>query len=128
MGIINPMGLIQVLAIGISTLIVLMVIALIRRGRLTERYAILWLLACGFLMVFSIWRQLLDLVARALGFFYPPAFLFLAGFIFLMLILMHFSVVITGLSVKVRELTQQVALLKLDQEGRHKKDGPARGE
>lgn len=110
------------IAIGISTLIVLMVIVLIRRGRLMERYAILWFLACGVLLVFSIWRPLLDQVAHALGFFYPPAFLFLAGFVFLMLILMHFSVVITGLSVKVRELTQQVALLKLGQEGQNKKN------
>lgn len=110
------MGLIQALAIGLSTLIVLWVVVLIRRGRLMERYAILWLGACGVLMVFSVWRPLLDTVAHALGFFYPPAFLFLAGFVFLMIILMHFSVVITELHIKVRELAQQVALLKVTRE------------
>lgn len=85
---------------------------LIRRGKLLERYAMLWILASFVLLLFSAWRSLLDTVAHALGFYYAPSFLFLAGFVFLMLILLHFSVVISSLSVRNKSLAQELGLLK----------------
>ena len=110
------MGLLEIVSVVSSAAIIVVVTFLIRKGRLMEKYAILWLAASVVLLVFSLWRPLLDTVAHALGFYYPPALLFLAGFVFLMLILMHFSVVISSLSKHKKDLAQEIGLLKLEME------------
>ena len=106
------MDLLKILAVGGSGLVLVVVIELIRRGRLKERYSLLWLLAGGILLVFSLWRGLLEYVSRLIGIFYPPSFLFLLAFLFLLLITLHFSVVISGLSEKNKRLAQELALLR----------------
>ena len=106
------MDLIKILAILGSGSVLLVVIELIRRGRLKEKYSLLWLFAGGVLLVFSSSRYLLEYVAHLLGVFYPPSLLFLLAFLFLLLITLHFSVVVSGLSEKNKQLAQEVALLR----------------
>ena len=106
------MDLIQILAILGSGSILLVVIELIRRGRLKEKYSLLWLFAGGILLVFSVSRGLLEYASHLLGVHYPPSFLFLLAFSFLLLITLYFSVVLSGLSDKNKQLAQEVALLR----------------
>lgn len=106
------MGLIQIISIIISLTILFLVIESIRRGILKEKYALLWLFASIVVLVLSIWRELLDVVAFAFGFYYPPSFLFLVGLGFLHLITLHFSVVISALSEKNKKLAQELGILK----------------
>ncbi len=106
------MGLIQIISIIISLTILFLVIESIRRGILKEKYALLWLFASIVVLVLSIWRELLDVVAFAFGFYYPPSFLFLVGLGFLHLITLHFSVVISVLSEKNKKLAQELGILK----------------
>ncbi len=106
------MDLLKLLAIVASGLLLLIVVELIRRGRLKEKYSLLWLLSGGILLIFSSSRDILEYVSRLLGIFYPPSLLFLVAFLFLLLITLHFSVVISGLSEKNKQLAQEVALLR----------------
>ena len=106
------MDLIKILAILGSGSVLVVVIELIRRGRLKEKYSLLWLFASGVLLVLSMSRGLLEYVAHLLGVYYPPSFLFLLAFLFLLLITLHFSVVVSGLSEKNKQLAQEVALLR----------------
>lgn len=106
------MDLLKILAIVGSGVVLIVVIELIRQGRLKERYSLLWLLAGGVLLVLSSSRALLESISRLLGIFYPPSFLFLLAFLFLLLITLHFSVVISGLSEKNKQLAQELALLR----------------
>ncbi len=106
------MDLIKIVAILGSGSVLFVVIELIRRGRLKEKYSLLWLFAGGVLLVFSSSRYLLEYVAHLLGVFYPPSLLFLLAFLFLLLITLHFSVVVSGLSEKNKQLAQEVALLR----------------
>ena len=108
------MDLIKILAIMGSGTVLIVVIELIRRGRLKEKYSLLWLFASGVLLVLSMSRGLLEYVAHLLGVFYPPSFLFLLAFLFLLLITLHFSVVISGLSDRNKQLAQEIALLRLE--------------
>lgn len=123
------MQIIQILSIVISLIILLTVLELIRRNALKERYALLWLFASIVLLTFSIWRKLLDSVAAMFGFFYSPSFLFLLGFGFLLLIILHFSVVVSKMSEKNKKLAQEVGILKDElknmkyQEKRESKNG-----
>jgi len=106
------MDVVKILAILGSGAVFFVVVELIRRGQLKEKYALLWLFACGILLVLSMSRDLLDYIAHLLGVNYPPSFLFLLAFFFLLLITLHFSVVVSGLSEKNKRLAQEVALLR----------------
>ncbi|MEO8601330.1 MAG: DUF2304 domain-containing protein [bacterium] len=100
------------LAITASLMIVLFVIEAIRRSNLNVRYAILWLGAGGALLVFSAYRPLLDWAARLLGVAYPPSLLFGLAFLFALVILLHYSLVISSHRDSIRRLAQTVALLE----------------
>jgi hypothetical protein len=108
------MDLLSILAIVVNGTVLIVVVELIRRGRLKERYSLLWLLAGSVLLVLSASRDLLEYISRFVGIFYAPSFLFLIAFLFLLLITLHFSVVISGLSEKNKKLAQELALLRLE--------------
>ncbi len=102
----------QIVAIIGSAVFLLFILELIRRGRLRERYALLWLAASIVVCVFSVWRNLLDQTAHLIGIAYAPALLFILGMFFGMIILLHFSMVISSMADKIKTLTQEIALLK----------------
>jgi hypothetical protein len=106
------MDYVKILAVCASLSMLVVVIELIRRGRLKERYSLLWLFAGSVLLIFSLSRHLLETVSLFLGIQYPPSFLFLLAFFFLLLITLHFSAVISGLAEKNKRLTQELALLR----------------
>lgn len=112
------MDVLGILAIVGNGTILLLVIELIRRGRLKERYSLLWLLAGFFLLILSVSRKTLEFCSHLVGIYYSPSFLFLIAFLFLMMITLHFSVVISGLSEKNKKLAQELALLRNEMEGR----------
>ncbi len=107
------MDVIQIIAMAFSGTIFLVIIELIRRNYLKERYSLIWLAASIVLMVFSVWRNLLHLIARILGVYYPPSVLFLLALGFLIVLLLHFSSIISSLSDKNRRLAQEIGILKL---------------
>ncbi len=88
---------------------------LIRKNRLREEYAILWLFTGIVVLVFSLWPEFLlsQFFARITGLFYLSAVVIIA-FLFLLLIVLHFSVVISKLTNQNKELAQQYALLELE--------------
>ena len=106
------MDLIKILAVAGSSAVMVAVIELIRRGRLKEKYSLLWLFAGSVLLLLSASRDLLNYISRLLGVFYPPSLLFLLAFLFLLLITLHFSVVVSGLSEKNKQLAQELAMLR----------------
>ncbi len=106
------MDLLKLFSIVGSGVLLITVVELIRRGRLKERYSLLWLFAGGILFVLSSSRGLLEYISHMVGIYYPPSFLFLLAFFFLLLITLHFSVVISGLSEKNKKLAQELALLR----------------
>ena len=122
MDLFKAMQFIQVFAIIFSLGILVGVVDLIRRGMLKEQYALLWLASAIVLLVLSMWRGLLDTIALAVGVAYPPALLFFVAFLFLLLIVLHFSVIISSFSEKNKRLSQEVAILKTLFEEYKKKD------
>ena len=106
------MDIVKILAIAGSAILLFVVLELIRRGRLKERYALLWLFSSVVLLILSLSRSLLEYFSQLIGIFYPPSLLFLIAFVFLLLITLHFSSVISGLSEKNKRLAQDIALLR----------------
>jgi hypothetical protein len=104
----------QIVAIAASATLVLIVFELLRRRRLIERYALLWLFSSLVLLLLSIWTGLLEIVSKAVGIAYPPNALFAIAFAFVLLLLMHFSLAISRLSGESKVLAQKVARLDKD--------------
>jgi len=96
-----------------SIALLLVVFELIRRRRLRERYALLWLLTGVVLLVLSAWRGGLNTIADWVGVeTYPPAILFAVASFFILVVLLHYSTVISKLSDQNSILAQRVALLE----------------
>ena len=103
---------IQAVSIIVASLLVLGILELVRRRRLMERYALLWLGSGLVLLALAIWRGALKTLSDALGIFYPPNALFLIAFGFVLLLLMHFSIAVSKLSDQTKVLAQKLALLE----------------
>jgi len=96
-----------------SVLLVLVVLELIRKRRLRERYALLWLATGVVLLVLSLWRGGLNTIAGWLGVKgYPPAVLFAVATLFILLVLLDYSTVISKLADQNTILAQRLALLE----------------
>ncbi len=102
----------QIISIIGSFALLVFVINSIRRGILKEKYSILWLASAIIIITLSLKKDLLDSVAGALGVTYPPSLLFLVAFTFVLLILLHFSIVISILHEKNKIITQEMVILK----------------
>jgi hypothetical protein len=107
----------QIVAIVASSGLVLIVFELLRRRRLIERYALLWLLSSVVLLGLSVWTGLLRVVSDAVGIVYPPNALFMIAFAFVLVLLLHFSLAISRLSGETKVLAQEVARLDKEMRG-----------
>jgi hypothetical protein len=105
--------LISVAGVVASVLLILVVLELVRGRRLKERYALLWLATGIVLLVLSAWRGALNTIAGWFGVTgYPPAVLFAVATLFILLVLLHYSTVISKLTDENVELAQRVSLLE----------------
>jgi hypothetical protein len=100
-----------------AAILLLVIFELIRSRRLQERYALLWLLTGVVIFVFAVWRSLLGKASDLVGIAYPPSALFILASLFILLVLLHYSTVISRLSEQNTTLAQRLALLeqKLEQ-------------
>ena len=105
---------IQAIAVVVTALLLFLVFELVRRRRLLERYALLWLLSAVVLLVLAAWSGLLEKVADRVGIATPSNALFVVGFAFVLTLLLHFSLAVSRLTDETKILAQQVA--RLDEE------------
>jgi hypothetical protein len=103
---------IQIVSIVAAGGLFLIVFEFVRRRRLLERYALLWLFSALALLGLAIWKGLLEQVASAVGVYYPPNALFLIAFGFVMILLLHFSLAVSRLTDQTKILAQRVAMLE----------------
>lgn len=121
------MSKIQVFSIIGSLIVLAMVALLIRRRRLREEYAILWLVSSLFLILLSVRREFLHEAARMFGIAYPPSLLLLGGLVLGILLAMHFSISLTRLAEENKILAQELSLLRLEVERVTDRDTPPPG-
>lgn len=96
-----------------SLLLLLIIFELIRGRRLKERYALLWIVTGVVLLVLSAWRSGLNTVAGWMGVStYPPAILFAVATLFVVVVLLYYSTVLSKLDDESTLLAQEVALLR----------------
>jgi hypothetical protein len=117
----------QILALIATLAIFLLILELVRRRRLVERYALLWMSAAIAMLVLAIWTDGLDVIADAMGIEEPANAIFILAFGVVFLLLLNFSVATSRLSEETKILAQEAA--RLEQELREERgQGPKPGE
>lgn len=92
--------------------LLLFVFNLVRRKNLKENYAILWVLTALVLSAAPLLIDYLDELAHAVGIHYPPAFIYTVAIMFIMVLLLNFSVIVSKLSEQNKVLIQEQGIMK----------------
>jgi hypothetical protein len=103
---------IQIISIIVSMGFLFYVSRLIIKGKLREEYAIFWVISTILLIIFSFWREGLDIIAKAVGVYLAPNLVFTSAIFAILIYLLHLSIVVSKLHDKNKTLTQDLALFK----------------
>lgn len=106
-----PLGLRLTLIIG-SLLYLAVILALLRRKRLNVQYSIIWLASAVVFLLFSIFPVIVAGIGNLFKIEMPANLVFTMLFIFVLLLLLSLSTIVTGFSNKIRQLAQANALLE----------------
>jgi hypothetical protein len=96
----------------VALVLLLIVLELVRRRKLQERYSVLWLVTGLTVLVLAAWPALLARIASAIGIVSPPNALFVVALGFFLAVMLHFSLVISRLSEQSSRLAQRLAMLE----------------
>ncbi len=89
-----------------------LIIYLIRKDKIEVKYSIIWLAFSVTMILFALFRNLVLILGDITGVVNPVNFIFLTQIIFILLILLSVSAVISGFSRKIKRLAQANALLE----------------
>lgn len=115
----------NLLAVIGSLILLLLILELIRRRYLRERYSLLWIVTGCFCLLLSVKVGLLRDISDLLGFSIPSNALFFLGILFLILLSLGLSIITSRLAEKNRILTQRVVLLERRVDDLEKSHGKA---
>jgi len=102
----------RVLLIAFSVALALTVLWLVRRRRLREEYTPIWLAAAAAVVIVAIRVDLLYALTRAIGAWAPSSTIFFVGEVFLLAICLNFAVRLSTMSGQIKNLAQEVTLLR----------------
>jgi hypothetical protein len=103
---------IQVVAVVGAAALLLIVLELVRRRRLMERYALLWMLSAVAILGLAVWQDALEQIAKAMGIVSAPNALFFVAVAFVLFLLLHFSAAMSRLSDQSKVIAQRHAILE----------------
>ena len=121
----------QTFVFVITLAIFLLVLTLVRKRKITEHFAVLWVtISVGLLIASSLGFPYLFRIAQLLGIIYPPSALFLLVIFGLTLLVIQLFAWVSKLNVRSRMLVQEVALMRdqLDEIAKYTEKGPRRGQ
>jgi hypothetical protein len=102
----------QIVAIVGALGLLVLVLELVRRRALMERYALLWLGSSLVILVLAVWSDALTVLARQLGILSAPNALFFVALGFVLFLLLHFSAAMSRLTDQSKVLAQRQAILE----------------
>ncbi len=102
----------KIFAFIISVVIFLFIIEMLRRRKLKEEYSWLWILTGIGMIVLVFWYKLLVIITNLIGAATPTTTLFIFSNLFLLVLSIHYSIIISNLTHHIKDLGQEIALLK----------------
>lgn len=96
----------------IGFVLFIVILDLVRRKKFREELSLIWILI-GITVIFSSFAdRIIDPIAFRLGIQYPPTLVFVLIFFMFVLAMLYFSLVVSDLKSKNKELSQKIALLE----------------
>jgi hypothetical protein len=105
---------IQVVALIVSVVLLIVVLELVRRRKLTEEYSFLWILSSLLLLALAVRREILHAVARWLGVYYPPNVLVMLLIVMVFVASLCFSVIVSRQRQQIERLIEETAILSAE--------------
>ncbi len=102
----------RIVAIAGSLTLLIFIVELVRRRRLKEEYSVLWVATALALLLLAVWGGLLHGLADFIGADSQASTLYFFGLLFVVFLLLHFSVRVSNLERRVIVLVQEIALLR----------------
>ena len=103
---------VRVLIFLMGAFLFIVIFELVRRKKFREELSLIWLLIGLGLVLSSFADHIIDPLAVRLGISYPPIFIFVIIFFLLVVATLYFSIVVSDLKSKNKELSQKVALME----------------
>lgn len=105
---------IQIVALGVSLILLGAVLELVRRRKLTEEYSFLWIACSLALLALAVKRNILDETAHWLGVFYPPIVLVLVLILMVFVASLCFSVIVSRQRRQIERLIEETSILSAE--------------
>jgi hypothetical protein len=105
---------IEIVALIVSVVLLIVVLELVRRRKLTEEYSFLWILSSLLLLAVSVRREILHAVARWLGVYYPPIVLVMLLIVMVFVASLCFSVIVSRQRQQIERLIEETAILSAE--------------
>jgi hypothetical protein len=102
----------QIVAMIIAFSIFFTIYQLVKRRKLREEYSWLWLIIGFVIVLLTLWYDLLVKITALIGAVLVTSTLFFFAIVLLLLVCLQFSIMISKLTNQVKDLTQEVSLLK----------------
>lgn len=102
----------KVVALLFSIILLVITLQLIRRHRLREEYALIWLGASVLIFLLSIFDGVVSALAQLFAVTYAPTLILVFGLIFCLALLLAQTVMLSTQANRIRDLAQSVSLLE----------------
>ncbi len=103
---------IQILLIAFSIAFIVIIFELTRKRKIRENYSLIWFLIGFVMLLFSVFRGLLDVIASFLGIYYAPSLIITITFLLVLGLGIHFTLVVSNLTESNKKAIQEIGLLK----------------
>ena len=102
----------QIVLLGLVVIFLLAIIHLLRKGKLSLKYSLIWIFSSIILLIMIIFPQLSIQVSKWIGVEVPSNFIFMLEGIFVLVILISLTLIVSNQTSRLTRLTQAVAILE----------------
>jgi hypothetical protein len=103
---------IQILLIFFSVSFLGIIFEMTRKRKIRENYSLIWFLIGFVMLLFSVFRGLLDIIAEFLGIYYAPSLILTITFLMVLGLGIHFTLVVSALTESNKKAIQEIGILK----------------
>ena len=104
-----------IIAVGVF-IAMCVIVNMIRKKNLELRHALTWLAVGISILVLDCFPNLIAWISEKIGIADPVNMLFFFGFCFSLIIIFSLTIAMSRMSIRIKQLAQEVALLKQDKE------------
>lgn len=112
----------QIIMISASLLFLIYIIIMLRNKKIELKYTLAWLLAGLSLLIVAVFPSILRFLSDILNIVEPVNTLFLCIIFFMLLIIFTLTIALSRNASRVKTLTQEIGILKLELQKLNKKD------